>query len=190
MPAPYEVIAGSVDAYLAPVGTAFPIISAAPAGTWVRLGAAGSKDISEDGVAIRHEESVKRIRGLGVTGARKAFRDTEDLFIELTLMDATAEAISAALNQQAITTLVGPPAEKTVQLMEGGTVNLRAMLIRGLLSPYADSANYFQFDLPIVYQDGPIELAFKKADPVGFKLHFVALADDTLGFGKLHIPTS
>lgn len=190
MPVPYEIVAGAVEAWLAPTGTTFPIISAAPSGSWLKLGVAGKLDYSEDGVVIRHEENVNRIRTLGTTGARKAFRNTEDLFIELTLMDATAEALSAALNQQAITTLAGPPAEKTIPLLEGGAVNLRAMLLRGVLSPYADTVNNFQFDIPLVYQDGPIEMAFKKGDPVGVKLHFVALADDTLGLGKVHIPTA
>jgi hypothetical protein len=190
MPAPFEILAGLVDAYLAPVGTAFPIINVAPAGTWIKLGAGGSKDFTEDGLVVRHEVGVERIRSAGTTGPRKAFRTTEDLLIELTLMDATAEALQAALNQLAITTVVGPPAEKTIQLLEGQAVTLRALLIRGVLSPYADSASNLQFDVPIVYQNGPIELVFRKGEPVGLKLQFVALQDDTLGFGKLHLPTS
>ena len=190
MPAPFEIVAGLLDAYLAPVGTAFPAINAAPGGAWIKLGAGGAKDYTEDGLVVRHEVGVQRIRSLGTTGPRKAFRESEDLFIELTLMDATAESISAALNQLAITTLAGPPAEKTVQLLEGQVVTTRALLLRGILSPYADSANNLQFDIPIVYQNGPIEMAFKKGSPVGPKLQFVALQDDALGFGKIHLPTA
>jgi hypothetical protein len=190
MPAPFEIVAGLVDAYLAPVGTAFPAINAAPAGTWIKLGAGGAKDYEEGGLVVRHEVGIQRIRSLGTTGPRKAFRETEDLFIELTLMDATAEAISAALNQLAITTLAGPPAEKTIQLLEGQTVTLRALLVRGLLSPYVDSASNLQFDIPLVYQNGPMEMAFMKGKPIAPKLQFVALQDDVLGFGKLHLPTT
>jgi hypothetical protein len=190
MPAPFEIVAGLVDAFLAPVGTAFPAINAAPIAAWLKLGVGGAKDYTEDGLVVRHEVGVERIRSFGTTGPRKAFRTTEDLLIELTLMDATAEAISAALNQLAITTLVGPPAEKTVQLLEGQSVTLRALLIRGILSPYLDSASNLQLDIPIVYQNGPIEMAFMKGKPFGPKLQFVALQDDNLGFGKIHLPTA
>lgn len=189
MSAPFEIVAGQVDAYLAVLGTAFPVSNVAPAAAWVKLGAAGAKDYSEDGVRIRHEGEKTKIRSLGGTGARKAFQVSEDLTIELTLMDATAEAISVALNQNAITTVAGPPAEKTVQLMEGGVVVERALLIRGVLSPYADSVVNMQFEIPRVFQDGPIELAFKKGDPIGLTLKFFTLQDDALGFGKLRLPT-
>lgn len=190
MPAPFEIVAGLVDAYLAPLATAFPVINVAPAGAWIKLGAGGSKDFTEDGLVVRHEVGVERIRSAGTTGPRKAFRTQEDLLIELTLMDATAEAISAAFNQLAVTTLAGPPAEKTIQLLEGPSVTLRSLLLRGVLSPYADSASNLQFDIPIVYQNGPIEFLFSKGKPIGLKLQFVALQDDTNGFGKLHLPTS
>lgn len=190
MPAPFEIVAGLVDAFLAPVATAFTAINAAPAGGWIKLGPGGAKDFTEDGLIVRHEVNVERIRSAGTTGPRKAFRTTEDLLIELTLMDATAEGISAAMNQLAITVLAGPPAEKTVQLLEGGTVNLRALMLRGVLSPYVDSANNLQFDIPIVFQNGPIEMLFNKGKPIGLKLQFVALQDDVLGFGKIHLPTT
>lgn len=191
MTTPYEIVAGAVDAYLAVVGTAFTAVDAAtPAGDWVKLGTAGSKDISEDGVLIRSEQTVQRIRTLGTTGPRKAYRDTEDLVIELTLMDSTIETYQAALNQLAITTVAGPPAEKTIQLLQGTAVALRALMIRGVLSPYADTANYLQWDIPIVYQEGNPETIYRKGEPVGLKLTFIGLVHDTLGFGKLRIPTA
>lgn len=190
MTAPFEIVAGQVEAYLAVLGTAFPVINAAPAGAWVKLGAAGAKSTSEDGVTIRASQTVNKIRTLGTTGARKAFRSEEDLEVELTIFDITAEAFAAAMNGLAITTLAGPPAEKTVQLLQGPTVIERAMLIRGVLSPYADSASNLQVDVPRVFQDETLELIFKKDEPVGLKMRFFTLQDDTLGFGKIHLPTA
>ncbi len=190
MPAPFEIVAGLMDAYLAPVATAFPALNAAPAGAWIKLGAGGVKDYTEDGLVIRHEEADQVIRSLGTTGPRKAFRETEDVFIELTLIDATAESIQAALNQNPITVVAGPPASKDIALLEGQSVNLRALLVRGVLSPYLDTANYFQYEVPIVFQKGNIEMAFKKAVPIGMKLQFQALQDDVLGLGKIRIPTA
>lgn len=190
MSAPYEIVAGAVDAYLAPVATAFPVINAAPAGTWIKLGAVGSKDYSEDGVKIMAGQTNTRIRTLGATGPRKAFRTAEDLTIELTLLDTTIESYQAAFNQSAITTVAGPPAEKKIQLLQGNAVALRAMLVRGVLSPYADSASFLQWDIPLVFQDGDIESVYRKGEAVGLKLRFVALQDDALGFGTLHGPTA
>jgi hypothetical protein len=191
MPAPFEIVAGLLDAYLAPVGTAFPAINAAPAGAWIKLGAGGAKDYRpDDGVVVRWEESVDEEKSLGTTGPRKAFRTDEGLMIELTLIDFTAESLQAALNQNAITTLAGPPAEKTIQLLNGPVVATRALLVRGVLSPYVDTANYLQFDIPLVYQRGSLDMAFKKAPAVGLKLQFRGLQDDNLGFGKIHLPTA
>lgn len=190
MTAPFEIVAGQVEAFLAPLATAFPVINAAPAGAWIKLGVAGAKSTSEDGVVIRPSQNVNKIRTLGTTGARKAFRSEEDLEVELTLFDITAEALSAALNQNAITTLAGPPAEKTVQLLQGPIVVERALLVRGVLSPYVDSVSNLQLDIPRVFQDENLELVFKKDVPVGLKLRFYTLQDDTLAFGKIHLPTA
>jgi len=187
---PFELVAGPVDVYLAPTGTAFPVISAAPAGAWIKLGTTGSKDYAEDGVLVRPEQTVEEFFSLGATGPRKAFRTREGLTIEMTLHDATAESYQAAWNQNAITTLVGPPAEKTIQMKQGATVSLRALLIRGVLSPYSDSANNTQWDIPIVYQNGTPETVYVKGTPIGLKLSFRALEDDALGLGKLHLPSA
>jgi len=190
MPSPFEIQAGAVDAWLAPVGTAFPVINVAPAGTWIKIGLNQSKDYADAGVLMRNMQTTKEVETLGTTGPVKAYREKEALVIELTLLDATLESYQQALNQSAITVLTGPPAEKTIPLIQGGTVATRALLIRGLLSPYADSVANLQWDVPLVYQSGDIDTLYKKADPVGLKLVFRALQDPTLGFGKLHAPTS
>jgi len=187
---PFEIVAGAVDAWLAPVGTAFPVINAAPAVAWVKIGLNLSKDYADSGVLIRNLQTTKEVETLGTTGPVKAFREKEALEIELTLLDATAESYAQALNQSAVTVVAGPPAEKTIPLIQGGTVALRALLVRGLLSPYADSVSNVQWDVPLVYQSGDIESLYKKADPIGLKLVFRALQDPTLGFGKLHAPTT
>lgn len=190
MPAPFQIVAAPFDVYLAPTGTAFPVISAAPAGAWIKLGSGGAKDYAEDGVLVRPEQTNEEFFSLGATGPRKVFRTKEGLVIEFTLHDATAESYQAAWNQNAITTLAGPPAEKTIQIKQGLTVSLRAMLIRGVSSPYADSANNTQWDVPLVYQNGNPETVYTKGRPVGLKLSFRALEDDALGLGKIHLPTA
>lgn len=190
MPAPFEIIAGAADVWVAAANTADVVLNVAPSGSWTKLGVAGSKDFSEDGVMVTYEQDQEDFYGLGATGPRKAFRTRERLHITFTLHDATLESFQHAFNEVAITTLVGPPAEKTVPLVQGGTVQTRALLIRSAVSPYVDSANPTQFWVPLCYQKGPIEVLFTKGKAVGLKLSWFALQDDTNGFGKLHEPTT
>jgi len=190
MPAPFEIIAGAADVWVAAANTADVVLNVGPSGSWTKLGTAGSKDFTEDGVVLHMNQDVNQVFSLGATGPRKAFRNREGFRVTLTLMDVTLEMWQHAWNEAAITTLVGPPAEKTIPLIQGGPVNTRAVLIRSAVSPYADSANPTQLWVPVCYQNANVEAAFKKADAMGLALEFVALQDDTNGFGKLHMPTS
>lgn len=191
MPAPFELVAGPVEIWLAAPNTADVAINAAPGAAWTRLGVAGSKDLDDGaGVTVKTEQTIQTVGGLGATGDRKAFRDKEKITIAFTLNDATLESYAAALNQAAITTLAGPPAEKKIQLLQGVTVQTRALLVRGLLSPYADSVNNLQWWIPLCYQNESPETVYMKAKAVGLKLSFLALQDDTNGLGTLHFPTA
>lgn len=191
MPAPLHVFAsGAFDVYLAPVGTADPAIGAAVPVAFVKVGVAGSQDYTEDGITIRKETENNEIYSLGSFGTRKVFRTREKLTIAFTLMDATLEALRDAFNQTAVTTVAGPPAEKTIPLLEGtSSPTFRTLLIRGVGSAYMDGG-VTQIWVPLVYQTGSPEIAFKKADPIGLALEFTAVADTVSGFGKVHEQTS
>ena len=60
------VIGGPEVVYRAPVGTAFPALGVAPGAGWTQLGVNGNKSYGEDGVTVRHPQSVNRIRPAGV----------------------------------------------------------------------------------------------------------------------------
>jgi len=190
MAAPFPIIAGPVDVYTAPIATAFPVANVAPAAAWVLLGSSGGKSIHEDGVTVRYEQDTEDTYTLGATGARKAFRKRERIEIEFVLLDATLESYAQAFNAAAVTTLAGPPAEKTVPLRQGSAVSTRALLIRGLMSPYADSAVNLQWEIPLVYSKSAPVTVYQKSEPVGLKFFFFALQDDTSGFGVLRVPTT
>lgn len=190
MPGPFEIFAsGAFDIFLAPPNQADPALAAPPV-AWVKLGVAGAQDYAEDGIKITKATENNEIYGLGAYGVRKVFRTRETLKIGVTLLDATIEAYQAAFNQSAITTVVGPPAEKNIPLQEGiATPVTRALLIRGANSPYMDGG-FFTFWIPIVYQTGSPDTVFKKSDPIGLALEFTAISDATNGFGKIHGQTS
>ena len=191
MPAPLEIFAtGAIDVYLAVTGTADPVITAALAGAWIKVGVAGAQDYGEDGIKVKKSTENNEVYGLGSYGVRKVFRTREKLTIGFVLMDATLEAYRDAFNQTAVTTLVGPPNEKTIPLLENQTTpTFRALLMRSSNSPYMDGG-VLQWWVPLVYQTGDPETVYKKSDPVGLAVEFTAIADATSGFGKIHAQVS
>ena len=190
MPQPFEIIAGAADVWVGPPLEPDVAINVVPGANWVKLGTSGSKDYDEEGVVLHAEQDIAEFFGLGGTGPQKAFRNREGFWVTFNLHDATLESFKQALNQSAITTLAGPPAEKTIPLLQGATVVTRALLVRSSVSAYADSANVTQLWIPLAYQRANLEAAFKKNEARGLAMDWRALQDVTNGFGKLHMPTA
>lgn len=175
---PYEIVAAPLTLWLAPIGTAFPLLTVAPAVAWVKVGTNGDLNYDEDGVTIAHSQTNESARPAGATGPIKAWRTEEDLMIRLTLWDITLEQYAAALNGNAIATVAagaGTPGKKTIGLSQGSEIKTYALLARGL-SPYGDGYAA-QYEVPRCYQSASPEPAFKKGDPAGLELEFTALVD-------------
>ncbi len=188
MSEPYEIVAGPVEIYIAPVGEAFPgVATEPPGGNWTLIGARGSTNYSEDGVSVQHTESVENLRTLGSTGAVKSFRTEEDLIVGFTLNDTTLESFQNALNFNAVTTGAN---DKSISPYKGPEVRYRALLVRGNgKSPYDSSMN-IQWEIPRVRADPTVELVYQKGEPIGLALQFMALIDlnaasDDARFGTL-----
>ncbi len=173
------VIGGPEVVWRAPVGTAFPLLGAAPGAGWTQLGVNGNKSYGDDGVTVRHTQSVNRIRPAGSTGPIKAARTEEDLEIEFTLWDLTLEAYAAALHQGAVTDTGG---ERTMGLYRGFNIAESALLIRGT-SPYDDSLTG-QYKIPRAYTEGAPEIVYQKGVPAGLQFLFVALVDPDADEGE------
>ncbi len=193
--APLEIIAAPFDVYRAVVGTAFPLVSASPAVAWTKIGSSGSLNYDDsEGVSIAHEQEFNEFRALGDAGVRKMFRTKEALRIKLKLYDITLEQYKAALNDNTITSTsasTGVPGQKKIGLSRGFTVATMALLIRGNVSPYGTSSSWnMQYEVPIAVQIGSPEIIYKKSDPVGLALEWMALVDSTASsvderFGRL-----
>lgn len=192
MSKPYEIIAAPFTVYRAPVGTAFPLIGAAPANDWVMIGTSGDRSQTEEGVTVAHSQSINAVRAAGSTGARKAFRNEEDMMVSFTLMDISLEAYSLAMNGNAVATTAagaGTAGYKALKLYRGVNVTLYSLLIRGVASAYGDGWNA-QYQIPVCYQSGDAEPVFTKGEPAGLALEFAALEDPDaatadLRFGQL-----
>jgi hypothetical protein len=177
------VIGGPEVVYRAPVGTAFPGLTDSEAtilaAGWIKLGVNGNKSYSEDGVTVRHPQSINRIRPAGSTGPIKAARTEEDFEVEWILWDMTFEAYSGALSQQTVTDSGG---ERVMGIYRGFSIPESAWLLRGT-SPYDDTL-VAQYELPRGYTEGAPEIAFVKGQPAGLQFLVVALVDPDAAEGE------
>jgi hypothetical protein len=190
MAAPQEIVAAPFAVYLAPVGTAFPDVDTSPSGTWELLGTSGTKSYGDEGVTVTHSQSVEGWRPAGGTGARKAFRSEEDLAIEFVVVDLSAAAYAKVLDDATVTHTnpgVGTPGTDEFAFLRGLDVQEFALLARGV-SP-ADNLLASQYEVPRVYQGGEPAPVHTKGTPAGLSVTFMALEDDSAGFGTLVIQT-
>lgn len=173
--APFQVVAGPYELYIAPVGESFPAIDAEPpGGNWVLIGTSGDDSYSEDGVTIQATETVEDFRTLGSTGPVKAFRTEEDVIIGVMLHDMTLEALSNAWN---FNTVSVDTDDKTMNLSKGLEVSYRALLVRGNdKSPYA-TGNNMQWEIPRVRISSEPEVVFTKGEPAGVAIEFKSMKD-------------
>lgn len=184
--APFEIIAAPYDLYIAPVATAAPDVSQAPAVAWKLLGSLGSKNYDEDGVTVKHEQTLVEFTPVGLTAARKVFRTEESLTIAAKVVDVSAAQYAMILNgatTTAVTAGVMIGGATTVPLLQGPDVALFALLARSSQSAGGAGFNS-QYFVPIAYQDNEPEVVYKKGDPAFLECEWKALWDATNGFGK------
>ena len=188
---PFEILAGPLTLWLAPTGTAFPIVTAAPAGPWAQVGTSGSRNYSDDGVTVTESQKTETATPAGAIGPVKAWRTEEGLMINVTLWDVSLEHYATALGGVAPTTTAaaaGVPGTKKIGLSRGPDVVAYALLARGG-SAYGD-AFVGQYEVPVCFQSGSPKVLFKKGKPAGLELEFTALENPAAAsslerFGRL-----
>lgn len=180
MGVPLEVVASPFEVWIAPVGEAFPLIDAVPAGNWVKIGTGGNRNITEDGVIVTHNQTVENFRALGSTGPIKAFRTEVDFMISFNLADYTLENYSYAMNFNVVTDNPagsGIAGFREMDIWMGFDVEQRALLVRGqLASPYLEGAP-IQYEVPVVSEQSSKELTNVKGTPIALALEFMAIED-------------
>lgn len=186
---PFEVIAGPIEVYRAPVATTFPVIGAAPAVDWTLIGKNGSKDYAESGLTIRHVTDIATWYSLGRSGPVKSFMNQEGLEIEFIVNDLTAEAYAQGLNKDVADVVDTPaasgvPGYRSLELSRGFAIPTWALLLRLGMSPYGDGF-VSQWEIPMAQNIGTPELVFVKNEPVGIQYMFRCLEDPVNGFGNV-----
>lgn len=177
-PAPYEILGAPFELWVAPVGTVFPTVDAAPSGSWTKVGTSGDLNYAEAGVTVEHKQSLTPFRALGSTGPRKVFRANEDLTIKLELADLSPAQYATIMNGNAVTTVsagVGVAGTKKLGLSQGTTVTQHALLLRGP-SPAMENGTA-QYEVPVAVQSGNPAPVFKKDAPAALAIEFMALED-------------
>jgi hypothetical protein len=188
MAAPYEILAAPLTVWVAPVGTAFPAVNAAPPGTWFQLGTSGTKNYDAKGVTVNHGETIQSFTPAGGTAKRKVWRSEETFDISFDLVDLTIEQYGKILNDAVVTTTVGPPAIKDINLLQGLVVKTFALLARGT-SPVNETLPS-QYQVPLCYESDSPQPVYVKSAPAALAVKFEALEDLALGFGKLIVQTA
>ncbi len=175
MSAPFELVTGPFEVYIAPVGESFPAVTLEPpVGNWVLLGTLGDTNYGEEGVTVQHTETVEDFRSLGSTGPVKSFRTEEDLLISFMLHDLTLEEYARALNFGTVATASD---DKTLPMYQGQEVAYRALLLRGNDKGAYGAGYNFQYQIPRVREDSAPEVIFTKGTPAGLALVFRTMID-------------
>lgn len=191
MPSPHEIVAAPLTVYLAPTGTAFPAVDAAPAVAWKKLGTEGAHNYDEEGVSLTSSQTIESFTPAGSPRARKAWRTEEGLTVGFTLVDLSPEQYARVHDDATITTVAagaGTAGSKKFELARGVNVKTFALLARGESS--VDNGLAMQLELATVYQSAEPEISFKKGEPAGLALEFTALEAVIGEFGRWNVQTA
>lgn len=97
MSEPNQVVFGPAEFYIAPVGTAFTDVDVVtPLAPWTKIGVAGNKDITDEGITVRGAVTDARFRGLAGVTIRKMSLVSRDFEVSFKHADLSAEALAAA----------------------------------------------------------------------------------------------
>lgn len=163
MAEPNEIIVGPAEVYVAPVGTTFPAVTAAPTGDWLLVGRAGSNNYTEDGVTIRNPKTTNPIRMLGSIFPRK-FAITESQFeVEFNVADLSPAAMMLGYGgNPADVQMAG--SQQRIEVPTSSVPLAFAVLVRVEgQSPLKDGGN-MQWELSNCIQGGNGEGTFTKQD--------------------------
>lgn len=163
MAAPNEIIVGPAEIYVAPVGTSFPAVNAAPAAPWMLVGTAGSRNYAESGVVLRRPVTINQIRMLGSTAPRKQVISETSFEIEFNVADLSPEMMMlgyGGLPQDVATA----GAQQKIILPTDPVPNAFAVLVRVEgQSPLLDGGNC-QWEIYNAIQAGTGEGTFSKTE--------------------------
>lgn len=174
-----NIYLGRGTVWVAPVGTAFPAVDETPAAAWFQIGTDGSKSYSEDGITLRRNVSVERIRTLGTTMVRKAAITEADFEVEFSVVDMAPDQVLLAMGGDEadvtnVPSAVGVPGTDTIVVPTSPTPVQRAVLVRLDGSP-AGPSFLTQVQIQVAIQTGGGEATMSKGNAMMFQHIWTAL---------------
>jgi hypothetical protein len=174
-----EIIATCSTVWLAPVGTAFPDITAEPGEDWTLVGSAGTRNYAQAGVTILHDRNWVSSTPAAETGESVVSIEGESLRVQMELIDLTLEQYSIVLGGNVVTSSPAGPAEPgiaTIGLaLRSGPARQFAVLLRGP-SPY-DEGLPSQYEFPRACEAGSPRITYRRGQPSGLAVEFRVLTD-------------
>jgi hypothetical protein len=170
--------------YLAPVATAFPNLDTAPPAPWTTIGTAGTKSMVNTGVTVSQPQTLGTFVPAGSAAIRKAWRQTEELTVALSLADMSPAQYALQLNNAAVSANVatgGAPGDQHFELMRGVLVYSFALLLRGV-SPFQEAYSA-QYEVSAAYNAGNAAPVFSNQGPavLAIEWHAYELNSGSLG---------
>jgi hypothetical protein len=168
---PFDIIAGPATVYIAPVGEAFPLINATPAGNWTDIGH------TEGGVTVTHNQEFQPLTVDQHLLPLKVIRTSAGMTVSFQLAQITLEQYSKFLYGATVTDTPaggGAAGFRYFNIEPSVDVNTYALLIRGP-SPYMDA--FLQYEIPKAAQTSEPEIAYVKDDKAVLSCEWTVLED-------------
>jgi len=167
---------GPAEFWIAPVGSTFPEIDETPAAPWIKIGVAGSKDVTEDGITVKGAVADARFRGLAGVTIRKMSLVSRDFEVSFKQADLSPEALVAAFGAAAAideNTVAGTN-YKHMALPTSPTPYARAGILRCDQSSEGDGF-VTQYNIFCANQVGGGDSKFSKTVPFDMQQTWVAV---------------
>jgi hypothetical protein len=166
----FSLLTGVGKLYIAPLGTAFPAVTATPGASWRDLGD------TQDGVDMNSDDKIELVRTDQRTGPVKATRTDETIVVKTKLAEATFENLADAMGVSVTDTPAGSGTigTRAMPLHRGAHVSEFAFLFRGD-SPYGSYPA--QYELPRAFCDEVGALKYEKGKNMPIPITFKCLED-------------
>lgn len=175
-----EIITAPFTIWIAPVGTAFPAMTATPAAPWRLLGTSGARNYDTGGVVLASgQQWTSPPPPAGETASTATMMESEELRVRLDLIDLTLEQFALVMGGNPVSTVApgpGTPGYRKVGLSIGpGNAGEFALLVRGP-SPYNEDLPA-QFELPRACEVGSPQPVFGGGSAARLAVEFKLLPD-------------
>ncbi len=168
--APFSIVVGVAEVWIAPVGESFPAVDATPSGNWISLGST-----NDDGVAVTHQRETEiHFKGNSVLPQKASLSETQER-ISMAFVELSVERYSKLLDDASVSTVAAGSGTAGYKLFNlAPDLNQYALLIRGP-SPVMNA--YAQYEYARVSPIGDRELQYQKVDKTELPVEFAAFED-------------